>query len=75
LQVLKAVSRTQGGFYIVLKRTAMKMYPVKSYGKKDVTYIIYSSVFDRDNDLEVTYQLRCTSLKNAMLAIISLNEV
>ena len=75
LQVLQAVSRSIGGFYIILKSTKMKMYPVASYGKKEVIYLIYSSTFDMStNDLNTDFQFRATSLKKALDAIKTLNK-
>jgi hypothetical protein len=53
----------------------MKMYPVASYGKKEVTYLVYSSIFDGNSHfLTVDFQGRYTSIKdyNSFLVAVKL---
>jgi hypothetical protein len=72
LNILKVVPAPFSGFYVVLKKISFKMYPIKSFGKKETTYLIYRI----DSELQnADYVLRLTNLKDVKTILKSLQKV
>jgi hypothetical protein len=70
LSVHKTLSNPNGGRFVVLKSTKMKMYPVSSYGKKEVTYLVYSTKYAPE--FTTMFEYRFATLKDLNIFIKSL---
>lgn len=65
LQVYQVLYNTTKGIVVILKSIKMKMYPIASYGKKDITYEAYTLYFDCiTGNLKAEFQQRFNTLKD-----------
>lgn len=75
LSVYKTVPRPFGGLYVILKKTSFKMYPAKSFGKKETSYLVYTVVMNAENNgIDTTYSLRLATVKEVNVFLGSLKK-